>query len=87
MSIRMYTVCTRFFTLSFPITFFAVFRGEKNMDDCVDAMYVHHLMWFCEIKVVTREEFEADLLNDVTATCYNHQITTHLLFCMKLAVS
>ena len=38
---------------------------------------------FCEVEIVHREEVEADLPDDVTASCYDHQITTQVLFCVN----
>ena len=54
--------------------------GEKSMDGCVARWY--HLTWFCEVEIVHREEAEADLPDDVPASCYNCQITTQVLSCI-----
>ena len=40
-------------------------------------------MRFCEVEIFRREEAEADLSDDVTASCYDHQITTQVLSCIK----
>ena len=40
-------------------------------------------MWFCEVEIVHREEPEADLPDDVTASCYDRQITNQVLSCIK----
>ena len=39
-------------------------------------------MWFCEVEIVHREKVEADL-SDVTASCYNCQITIQVLSCIN----
>ena len=38
----------------------------------------YHLTWFCEVEIIHREEAEEDL-PDVTASFYDHQITTLVL--------
>ena len=41
-------------------------------------------MWFCEEEIVHREEAEGGLPDDVTAHCYDRQITTEVLSCINL---
>ena len=44
----------------------------------------YHLPWFCEVEIVHREEAEAYLPEDVTASSYDRQITTK--YCPALNV-
>ena len=43
----------------------------------------YHLAWFCEGEIVNKEEAEADLPDDNTASCYDQQITTQVLSCIN----
>ena len=62
----------------FPVTCFLGGREEYGR-----LCRWYHLTWFCEVEIVHREEAEADVPDDVTASCYDCQITTQVLSCIK----